>query len=51
MLNDKALLVNRFISVPKDLGDVNCGAFLGDVNWVLSSGKWWISLGEIGNLG
>ena len=26
MLNDKALLVNRFISVPKDLGDVNCGA-------------------------
>jgi len=29
MLNDKALLVNRFISVPKDLGDVNCGAFLG----------------------
>lgn len=29
MLNDKALLVNRFISVPRDLGDVNCGAHLG----------------------
>ena len=27
MLNDKALLVNRFISVPRDLGDVNCGAW------------------------
>eukprot|EP00931_Biecheleriopsis_adriatica_P088163 TRINITY_DN62537_c0_g1_i1.p1 TRINITY_DN62537_c0_g1~~TRINITY_DN62537_c0_g1_i1.p1 ORF type:complete len:205 (+),score=45.47 TRINITY_DN62537_c0_g1_i1:50-616(+) len=31
MLNDKALLVNRFISVPRDLGDVNCGAFVAGV--------------------
>ncbi|CAE7870256.1 unnamed protein product, partial [Symbiodinium sp. KB8] len=27
-VNDKTLLVNRFISVPRDLGDVNCGAFV-----------------------
>mmetsp|Transcript_111742 Transcript_111742/g.348255 ORF Transcript_111742/g.348255 Transcript_111742/m.348255 type:complete len:192 (-) Transcript_111742:74-649(-) len=31
MLNDKALLVNRFISAPRDLGAVNCGAFAAGV--------------------
>eukprot|EP00933_Yihiella_yeosuensis_P044141 TRINITY_DN3922_c0_g4_i1.p1 TRINITY_DN3922_c0_g4~~TRINITY_DN3922_c0_g4_i1.p1 ORF type:complete len:190 (+),score=25.71 TRINITY_DN3922_c0_g4_i1:74-643(+) len=31
MLNDKDLLVNRFISVPRDLGDVNCGAFVAGI--------------------
>lgn len=40
MLNDKALLVNRFISVPKDLGDVNCGAFVaGMVEGMLCSAE------------
>ncbi|CAJ1329473.1 unnamed protein product [Effrenium voratum] len=40
MLNDKALLVNRFISVPKDLGDVNCGAFVaGMVEGMLRSAE------------
>jgi trafficking protein particle complex subunit 5 len=27
LLSDRDCLVNRFISVPKDLGDLNCGAF------------------------
>lgn len=31
MLNDKALLVNRFISVPRDFGDVNCGAYVAGI--------------------
>jgi len=31
MLNDKALLVNRFISVPKDFGSVNCGAYVAGI--------------------
>merc|ERR1719364_408803 len=31
MLNDKALLVNRFVSVPKDLGTVNCGAYVAGI--------------------
>mmetsp|Transcript_86156 Transcript_86156/g.257135 ORF Transcript_86156/g.257135 Transcript_86156/m.257135 type:complete len:193 (-) Transcript_86156:64-642(-) len=31
MLNDKALLVNRFITVPRDFGAVNCGAFVAGV--------------------
>merc|ERR1712137_1155570 len=31
MLNDKALLVNRFISVPSDAGSVNCGAFVAGI--------------------
>merc|ERR1719411_90815 len=31
MLNDKALLVNRFISVPRDLGAVNCGAYVAGI--------------------
>mmetsp|Transcript_21145 Transcript_21145/g.39749 ORF Transcript_21145/g.39749 Transcript_21145/m.39749 type:complete len:190 (+) Transcript_21145:99-668(+) len=40
MLNDKALLVNRFISVPRDLGDVNCGAFVaGMVEGILCSAE------------
>ncbi|CAK9034975.1 unnamed protein product [Durusdinium trenchii] len=40
MLNDKALLVNRFISVPRDLGDVNCGAFVaGMVEGMLCSAE------------
>mmetsp|Transcript_6853 Transcript_6853/g.18503 ORF Transcript_6853/g.18503 Transcript_6853/m.18503 type:complete len:195 (+) Transcript_6853:98-682(+) len=31
MLNDKALLVNRFVSVPKDFGSVNCGAYVAGI--------------------
>merc|ERR1719293_206276 len=31
MINDKALPVNHFISVPRDLGPVNCGAFVAGV--------------------
>merc|ERR1719291_952563 len=31
MLNDKALLVNRFISVPRDYGSVNCGAYVAGI--------------------
>mmetsp|Transcript_56148 Transcript_56148/g.130740 ORF Transcript_56148/g.130740 Transcript_56148/m.130740 type:complete len:191 (+) Transcript_56148:47-619(+) len=31
MLNDKALLVNQFISVPRDYGAVNCGAYVAGV--------------------
>merc|ERR1712146_558034 len=31
MLNDKALLLNRFISVPKDMGRLNCGAYAAGV--------------------
>eukprot|EP00418_Pyrodinium_bahamense_P018954 CAMPEP_0179119356 /NCGR_PEP_ID=MMETSP0796-20121207/56182_1 /TAXON_ID=73915 /ORGANISM="Pyrodinium bahamense, Strain pbaha01" /LENGTH=146 /DNA_ID=CAMNT_0020817853 /DNA_START=181 /DNA_END=621 /DNA_ORIENTATION=- len=40
MLNDKALLVNRFISVPRDFGAVNCGAYVaGIVQGVLCSAE------------
>ncbi|CAE7284395.1 unnamed protein product [Symbiodinium sp. CCMP2456] len=39
-VNDKTLLVNRFISVPRDLGDVNCGAFVaGMVEGMLRSAE------------
>eukprot|EP00928_Gymnodinium_smaydae_P079323 TRINITY_DN63287_c0_g1_i1.p2 TRINITY_DN63287_c0_g1~~TRINITY_DN63287_c0_g1_i1.p2 ORF type:complete len:189 (+),score=55.45 TRINITY_DN63287_c0_g1_i1:179-745(+) len=31
MLHDKALLVNRFISVPQDLGAVDCGAYVAGI--------------------
>merc|ERR1719189_891097 len=31
MLNDKALLVNRFISVPRDHGAINCGAYVAGI--------------------
>mmetsp|Transcript_1428 Transcript_1428/g.2179 ORF Transcript_1428/g.2179 Transcript_1428/m.2179 type:complete len:129 (+) Transcript_1428:426-812(+) len=31
VLSDRSLLVNRFISVPKDLGDLNCAAFVAGV--------------------
>mmetsp|Transcript_118530 Transcript_118530/g.221455 ORF Transcript_118530/g.221455 Transcript_118530/m.221455 type:complete len:190 (-) Transcript_118530:24-593(-) len=31
MLNDKALVVNRFISVPRDFGSVNCGAYVAGI--------------------
>jgi hypothetical protein len=27
LIGDRELLVNRFISVPRDLGSLNCGAF------------------------
>eukprot|EP00898_Chlorokybus_atmophyticus_P003694 jgi/Chlat1/4325/Chrsp29S04607 len=38
MISEKELLVNRFISVPKDLGHLNCGAFVaGIVRGVLDS--------------
>mmetsp|Transcript_9839 Transcript_9839/g.30630 ORF Transcript_9839/g.30630 Transcript_9839/m.30630 type:complete len:191 (-) Transcript_9839:164-736(-) len=40
MLNDKALLVNRFVSVPRDFGAVNCGAYVaGIVEGVLRSAE------------
>merc|ERR1712187_841059 len=31
MLNDKALLVNHYISVPQDYGAVNCGAYVAGI--------------------
>lgn len=31
VISDRSLLVNRFISVPKDLGDLNCAAFAAGV--------------------
>eukprot|EP00746_Dinoflagellata_sp_MGD_P006659 gnl/MRDRNA2_/MRDRNA2_113097_c0_seq1.p1 gnl/MRDRNA2_/MRDRNA2_113097_c0~~gnl/MRDRNA2_/MRDRNA2_113097_c0_seq1.p1 ORF type:complete len:210 (-),score=37.27 gnl/MRDRNA2_/MRDRNA2_113097_c0_seq1:13-579(-) len=31
MLNDKSLLVNRFVCVPKDMGSVNCGAYVAGI--------------------
>ena len=35
---DKDLIVNRFISVPADMGDLNCGAYVaGIVRGVLQS--------------
>ena len=38
LMSDKDLLVNRFVSVPKDLGDLNCGAFAaGMVRGILRS--------------
>ncbi|CAM6123315.1 unnamed protein product [Calypogeia fissa] len=38
MISEKELLVNRFISVPKDMGAFNCGAFVaGVVKGVLDS--------------
>ncbi|OAY66037.1 Trafficking protein particle complex subunit 5 [Ananas comosus] len=38
MISEKELLVNRFISVPKDMGAFNCGAFVaGIVRGVLDS--------------
>mmetsp|Transcript_36320 Transcript_36320/g.61209 ORF Transcript_36320/g.61209 Transcript_36320/m.61209 type:complete len:201 (-) Transcript_36320:200-802(-) len=38
MISDRELLVNRFISVPKDFGELNCGAFVsGIVKGVLES--------------
>ncbi|CAM8899023.1 unnamed protein product [Rhodiola kirilowii] len=38
MISEKELLVNRFISIPKDMGTFNCGAFVaGVVRGVLDS--------------
>mmetsp|Transcript_12057 Transcript_12057/g.33900 ORF Transcript_12057/g.33900 Transcript_12057/m.33900 type:complete len:192 (-) Transcript_12057:459-1034(-) len=38
MISDRDLLVNRFISVPKDMGQLNCGTFVaGIVKGVLDS--------------
>eukprot|EP00243_Klebsormidium_subtile_P003051 TRINITY_DN16191_c0_g1_i1.p1 TRINITY_DN16191_c0_g1~~TRINITY_DN16191_c0_g1_i1.p1 ORF type:complete len:196 (+),score=26.48 TRINITY_DN16191_c0_g1_i1:248-835(+) len=38
MISEKELLVNRFISVPKDMGQFNCGAYVaGIVKGVLDS--------------
>ena len=31
VISDRDLLVNRFISVPKDFGDLNCGAFVAGI--------------------
>lgn len=28
-LSDEALLVNKFVSVPREMGDFNCGSFVG----------------------
>ncbi|KAK4360107.1 hypothetical protein RND71_022336 [Anisodus tanguticus] len=39
MISEKELLVNRFISIPKDTGAFNCGAFVaGIVRGVLENG-------------
>ena len=38
MISDRDLLVNKFISVPKDMGHLNCGAFVaGIVKGILDS--------------
>jgi len=38
MISDNDLLVNKFISVPRDMGNLNCGAFVaGVVEGVLKS--------------
>mmetsp|Transcript_1404 Transcript_1404/g.3362 ORF Transcript_1404/g.3362 Transcript_1404/m.3362 type:complete len:195 (+) Transcript_1404:22-606(+) len=38
MINDQRLLLNRFISVPRDMGSLNCGAFAaGIVEGILRS--------------
>ncbi|XP_026191832.1 trafficking protein particle complex subunit 5 [Cyclospora cayetanensis] len=40
MLNDKDLLLNRFISAPRDLSHVNCGAFAaGIIEGILCSAE------------
>eukprot|EP00922_Rhytidocystis_sp_ex-Travisia-forbesii_P019320 GHVS01028634.1.p1 GENE.GHVS01028634.1~~GHVS01028634.1.p1 ORF type:complete len:204 (-),score=16.78 GHVS01028634.1:455-1066(-) len=40
MINDKSLLVNKFISAPRDYGHVNCGAYVaGIVEGILCSGE------------
>ena len=31
MLSDQDVMVNRFISVPKDMGQLNCAAFVAGV--------------------
>ncbi|KAL6523436.1 hypothetical protein OROGR_017039 [Orobanche gracilis] len=31
MISEKELLVNRFISIPKDMGAFNCGAFVAGI--------------------
>lgn len=31
MISDRELLVNRFISVPRDMGQLNCGAFVSGI--------------------
>ena len=37
---DKEPLTNRFISVPKDMGDLNCAAFVaGIINGVLDAAE------------
>jgi hypothetical protein len=39
MINEKEPLVNTFISVPKDMGNLNCAAFVaGVVHGILDSG-------------
>lgn len=39
MINEKEPLVNTYISVPKDLGGLNCASFVaGVVHGVLESG-------------
>lgn len=38
LMSDKELLINKFVSVPKDLGHLNCGAFAaGVLSGILSS--------------
>mmetsp|Transcript_14457 Transcript_14457/g.19956 ORF Transcript_14457/g.19956 Transcript_14457/m.19956 type:complete len:193 (+) Transcript_14457:44-622(+) len=38
MISDRELLVNRFISVPRDMGQLNCGAYVsGVVKGILNS--------------
>ncbi|VAH45405.1 hypothetical protein VPH35_028513 [Triticum aestivum] len=38
MISEKELLVNRFISVPKDMGAFNCGAFVAGIGVLDNAG-------------
>uniref|UniRef100_A0A0E0N1H1 Trafficking protein particle complex subunit n=1 Tax=Oryza rufipogon TaxID=4529 RepID=A0A0E0N1H1_ORYRU len=38
MISEKELLVNRFISVPKDMGAFNCGAFVAGIGVLENAG-------------
>ena len=31
MISDQELLVNRFISVPRDMGQLNCGSYVSGI--------------------
>lgn len=45
MISDNAMLVNKFISTPKDLGGLNCAAFVaGIVEGILDGAEFVSSL-------